>query len=52
MGHLFGRIQDTNAVPALHGLACEIEDAYPNDEATPRMTAVIGTKVEPLVAAK
>lgn len=43
MGHLLGHIQDTHAVPALHALSRFIEDAYPADEATPRLTAVIAT---------
>ena len=43
-GHLIGHIQDTNSVPALHALSRFIEDAFPLDEATPRLTAVIATK--------
>jgi len=51
MGHLLGHIQDTHAVPALHTLSRFIEDAYPTDEATPRLAAVIATKVARLVEA-
>lgn len=49
LGHLLGHIQDTNSVPALHALSRSIEDAYPTDEATPRLTAAIAAKVARLV---
>lgn len=51
MSHLLGHIQDTSTVPALHALSWSIANAYPTDEATPRLTAVIVTKVARLVAA-
>jgi len=49
MGHLLGHIQDANSVPALRALSRFIEDAFPDDEATPRLTAVIASKVARLV---
>jgi len=49
MGHLLGHIQDTNTVRALHALSRFIEDAFPTDEATPRLTAVIAAQLARLV---
>lgn len=51
MGHLLGHIQDAHAVPALHELSRFIADAFPDDEGTPRLRAVIASKVARLVAA-
>jgi len=51
LAHNQGHIQDMHTVSALYALSRFIEDAYPTDEATPRLTAVIATKVARLVGA-
>lgn len=49
MGRFLDHIQDNRAVPALHALSRFIEDASPTDEAIPRPTALIETKMARLV---
>ena len=50
-GHLIGHIRNTNAVRAFHALSRFIEDAFPTDEATPRLVDVIGMKAARTVVA-
>ena len=45
------RIGITRSVSALNALADEIERAYPNDEATPRLLGVIAVKAAQLAGA-
>lgn len=49
LAHFLGHIQDIHAVVELQALAAEIAAAYPDDEATPRLTGVIAAKVARIV---
>lgn len=51
LAHFLAHIQGTQSIRTLHGLAHEIEHAFPNDDATPRLTGIIEARAARLVGA-